>query len=76
MPDFTVRDLGTSTDGLTPDRLGTTIVMELALQVKETVDGKIRELTKKRALYKLKERIKGKGLAGMEKLKKLLGSGI
>ena len=76
LPDFTVLDLGASSDGLAPDRLVTAIVMELALQVKETVEGQLRELTKERALYKLKERIKGKALEGVEKLKKLLGPGI
>ena len=76
LPDFIVRDLGTARDGMTPERLGAAIATQLAFQVKGVVDNQLRELAKEAVLDKLKKRVKGKALEGVEKLKKLFGSGI
>ena len=73
LPDFTVRDLGTSTDGMTPEQLGEAIAMQLAFQVKDEVVKELRELAKEAALDKLKEQISGKALEGLEDLKRLFG---
>ena len=75
LPDFILRDLGSSTDGMTPSELGAEIAGQLTVRVKDAVVSELRDLAKEAAREKLKEQIGGKAAEGVEKLKSLFGRG-
>ncbi|MBT4162480.1 MAG: hypothetical protein HOC70_02305 [Gammaproteobacteria bacterium] len=71
LPDFTLKDLGSAEQGLTPDELGAEIATELLGQVKDAVMDEISDLAREAAMVKLKEKVGEKAAAGLDKLKGL-----
>ena len=69
LPDFTLRELGTAEEGLTPDELGAEMAGKLLGQVKDAVTDEIKDLAREAARAKLKEQIGEKAAAGLDKLK-------
>ena len=73
LPDFSVYDLGTPTEGLTPKQLASAITMRLAFKAKDRVAKELRELAKQKAISKIKQKIGERTLEGVEKLQRLFG---
>lgn len=73
LPDFTVRNLGSREEGLTPDELGRAVAWEMVGQVKVSVVEELQGLAIEAAREKLKEKIDKKLGEGIDKLKDLFG---
>ena len=71
LPDYSLYNLGTPVDGITPEQLATAIAMELAFKVKDAIVGELREFAKQKALSRIKQQIAEKALEGAENLKRL-----
>jgi len=71
LPDFTLRNLGSTEQGLTPEELGTEIATELLGQVKDAVMDNISDLARDAAKAKLKEKLGEQAEKSLNKLKGL-----
>ena len=71
LADFTLNNLGSADEGLTPDELGSEIAAGLLGQVKDAVKDNISDLAREAAKAKLKEKLGGEAERGLENMKGL-----
>ena len=75
LADFTLNNLGSADEGLTPDELGSEIAAGLLGQVKDAVKDNISDLAREAAQDKLKEKLGEQAGEGLNKLKGLFNKG-
>ena len=71
LPDFSLYDLGTPANGITSEQLAFDIAMGLAVKSKDGLARELRELVKREALSRIKQKIGGRALESTGKLKRL-----